>query len=85
MLEDTLIGFSQKKEYLPKDFDEFNSLEKLRKLFLNLSNNILKSYCYFSKYEQNLLCNFCLENAFFIQNKKYASNKFYKDSKSYKL
>lgn len=81
MLEDTLIGFSQKKEFLPKDFDEFNSLEKLRKLFLNLSNNILKSYCYFSKYEQNLLCNFCLENAFLYKIRNMLPISFIKTQK----
>lgn len=64
MLENNLIGFSEKKEYLPKDFDEFDSISKMRQLFLNLSNNTLKSYCYFSKYEQKKLSNIPLNEAF---------------------
>lgn len=64
MLENNLIGFSENKEYLPKDFDEFDSISKMRQLFLNLSNNTLKSYCYFSKYEQKRLSNIPLNEAF---------------------
>ena len=52
MFNENLIGFSCEKEFLPKDFDEFNSQIRLRQMFLNLSNNILKEYCNFSKYEQ---------------------------------
>ncbi len=55
MFNENLIGFSCEKEFLPKDFDEFNSQIRLRQMFLNLSNNILKEYCNFSKYEQNRL------------------------------
>lgn len=51
MLETNLIGFYKEKEYLPKDFDEFDSVVKLRQLFLSLSNNTLKPFCNFSKYE----------------------------------
>ena len=87
MLENNFIGFSRDKEYLPKDFDEFNSKNRLRQLFLNLSNNILESYCYFSKYEQKMLSNLSLEQAFsykiksmlptsFIKNKKIVNTKF---------
>lgn len=64
MLENNLIGFNENNEYLPKDFDEFNSVTKLRQLFLNLSNNTLKSYCYFSKYEQKKLSTIPLKDAF---------------------
>lgn len=64
MLEKNLIGFHEKKEYLPKDFDEFNSTIKLRQLFLSLCNNTLKSYCNFSKYEQIKLSTSPLEYAF---------------------
>ena len=49
MLNKNLIGFTNKEEFLPKDFDEFNSITRLRQMFLNLSNNILHSYCHFSK------------------------------------
>mgnify|MGYP000623822637 CR=1 FL=1 len=90
MLENNFIGFSKDKEYLPKDFDEFNSKNRLRQLFLNLSNNILESYCYFSKYEQKMLSNLSLEQAFsykiksmfpisFIKNKKIV-NTFFDES-----
>ena len=51
MLGNNLIGFDGNKEFLPNDFDEFNSITKLRQLFLNLSNNIFKCSCQFSKYE----------------------------------
>ena len=64
MLNKNLIGFTCDKEFLPKDFDEFNSLIRLRQMFLNLSNNILQSYCNFSKYEQRKLSFFSLEKAF---------------------
>lgn len=64
MLNKNLIGFSQNEEFLPKDFDEFNSLIRLRQMFLNLSNNILQSYCNFSKYEQKKLSTMSLQNAF---------------------
>lgn len=52
---DNFVGFDGNNEYLPKDFDTFNSTVKLRQLFLNLSNNVLKSYCNFNKYEQKRL------------------------------
>lgn len=64
MFNENLIGFSCKEEFLPKDFDEFNSQIRLRQLFLNLSNNILKDYCNFSKYEQIKLSKLSLKNAF---------------------
>jgi hypothetical protein len=69
MLNKNLIGFSDKEEYLPKDFDEFNSIIRLRQMFLNLSNNILYSYCYFSKYEQKKLSTISLKNAFIYKIK----------------
>ncbi|MFA9239983.1 MAG: hypothetical protein ACEQSQ_08885 [Candidatus Paceibacteria bacterium] len=89
MLNKNLIGFTCEKEFLPKDFDEFNSLIRLRQMFLNLSNNILQSYCNFSKYEQRKLSFFSLEKAFsykikamhpisFIKTSKYKSNKSFK-------
>ena len=89
MLETNLIGFYKEKEYLPKDFDEFDSVVKLRQLFLSLSNNTLKPFCNFSKYEQKKLSNSTLEKAFIykIKNmlpisnvKKYEvkSNKIFK-------
>ncbi len=64
MLNNNFIGFDANKEFLPKDFDEFNSTIKLRQLFLNLSNNIFKCSCQFSKYEQIKLCKYSLESAF---------------------
>ena len=64
MLGNNLIGFDGNKEFLPNDFDEFNSITKLRQLFLNLSNNIFKCSCQFSKYEQNKLSKYTLVNAF---------------------
>jgi hypothetical protein len=89
MLNNNLIGFSLEKEFLPKDFDEFNSITRLRQLFLNLSNNILKSYCFFNKYEQKKLSTYPLQNAFiykindqlpvsFIKTNKYKTNKNFK-------
>ena len=58
------LGFDKNNEYLPKDFDTFNSKIKLRQLFLNLSNNVLKSVCNFNKYEQKLFSNFDLQTIF---------------------
>ena len=90
MLSNNFIGFDENKEYLPKDFDEFNSAFRLRQLFLNLSNNILKNTCYFTKYEQVKFAKYSLKFAFinkianlmpfsFIktnQNQKYRSFNF---------
>lgn len=90
MLSNNFIGFDENKEYLPKDFDEFNSAFRLRQLFLNLSNNILKNTCYFTKYEQVKFAKYSLKFAFvnkianlmpfsFIktnQNQKYTSFNF---------
>lgn len=64
MLSNNFIGFDGNKEYLPKDFDEFNSAFRLRQLFLNLSNNILKNTCYFTKYEQVKFAKYSLKSAF---------------------
>lgn len=61
---DDYVGFDNNREYLPKDFDTFNSKNKLRQLFLNLSNNVLKSVCKFSKYEQKRLSSYTLKEAF---------------------
>lgn len=61
---DDFLGFDNNKEFLPKDFDTFNSQSKLRQLFLNLSNHALKSFCKFSKYEQHKLSFFPLKSAF---------------------
>lgn len=64
MLSNNFIGFYETKEYLPKDFDEFNSIIRLRQLFLNLSNNILKCTCNFTKYEQVNFAKYSLKSAF---------------------
>lgn len=87
LIENDFIGFSNNIEYLPKDFDQFNSKYRLRQLFLYLSNYILKSYCNFSKYEQKTLSTIPLKEAFsykirnmlpvsFIKTKKETSMKF---------
>ena len=90
MLEKNLIGFYQEKEYLPKDFDEFNSSTRLRQLFLSLSNNTLKPFCYFSKYEQMKLSIFTLEKVFEYKIKNmlpisYIKNNFNKSNKTFKI
>ena len=64
MLSNNFIGFYETKEYLPKDFDEFNSVIRLRQLFLSLSNNILKCTCNFTKYEQVKFAKYSLKDAF---------------------
>jgi hypothetical protein len=81
MLGNNLIGFDGNKEFLPKDFDEFNSITKLRQLFLNLSNNIFKCSCQFSKYEQNKLAKYELINAFTYKIKNLMPCSFIKTSK----
>ena len=82
MLNKNLIGFSDKEEYLPKDFDEFNSIIRLRQMFLNLSNNILHSYCHFSKYEQKKLSSVSLKNAFEYKIKTMIPISYIKTMKS---
>ncbi|WP_368030888.1 hypothetical protein [Arcobacter sp. s6] len=82
MLNKNLIGFSDKEEYLPKDFDEFNSIIRLRQMFLNLSNNILHSYCHFSKYEQKKLSSISLKDAFEYKIKNMLPINYVKSNKS---
>jgi hypothetical protein len=90
MLDNNLIGFEENKEFLPKDFDEFNSTIKLRQLFLNLSNNILKCSCNFSKYEQIKLSKYPLKEIFSYKIENLMPFSFIKinknkPSKSFKL
>ena len=80
MLNNNFIGFDENKEFLPNDFDNFNSIIKLRQLFLNLSNNILKCSCQFSKYEQKELANQTLINAFRYKIKSLMPYSFIKVS-----
>ena len=82
MLNKNLIGFTNKEEFLPKDFDEFNSITRLRQMFLNLSNNILHSYCHFSKYEQKKLSSVSLKNAFEYKIKTMIPISYIKTMKS---
>ena len=82
MLNKNLIGFTDKEEFLPKDFDEFNSITRLRQMFLNLSNNILHSYCHFSKYEQKKLSTVSLKNAFEYKIKTMIPISYIKTMKS---
>ena len=82
MLNKNLIGFTDKEEFLPKDFDEFNSITRLRQMFLNLSNNILHSYCHFSKYEQKKLSSVSLKNAFEYKIKTMIPISYIKTMKS---
>ena len=82
MLNKNLIGFTNKEEFLPKDFDEFNSITRLRQMFLNLSNNILHSYCHFSKYEQKKLSTVSLKNAFEYKIKTMIPISYIKTMKS---
>lgn len=51
-IRDNFLGFIGNTEFLPKDFDQFTSIKRLRQLFLVLSNNIIKDACIFTKYEQ---------------------------------
>jgi hypothetical protein len=81
MLNNNFIGFDENKEYLPKDFDEFNSIIRLRQLFLNLSNNILKSTCHFTKYEQIKLSKVNLKEAFSHKIKELMPFSFIKTAK----
>jgi hypothetical protein len=67
MINENLIGFYENNEFLPKNFDEFNSIIKLRQMFMNLSNNILKDTCTFSKYEQKKLSKYPLREAFYYK------------------
>lgn len=82
------VGFDNNKEFLPKDFDTFNSKIKLRQLFLNLSNNVLKSICHFSKYEQRKYSQYTLKNIFDYKIKTMIPMSYIKvtkKTKSFKL
>lgn len=85
---DNFVGFQGEKEFLPEGFDTFNSTQKLRQLFLNLSNNVLKSYCKFSKYEQRYLSSYSLKQAFEYKIKSMLPNsntKPHKKQSSFKI
>lgn len=58
------IGFSQNEEFLPDFFDEFNTKEKLRHLFLDLTSSLVEEYYTFSKYEQKILSKYLLKDIF---------------------
>lgn len=62
--KDDLVGFSQNTEWLPNNFDKFTSKIALRKLFLTLSNNILKDFCHFNKKEKESLSKLPLKEIF---------------------
>lgn len=62
--QDNYLGFKENKELLTNNFDKFNCKTKHRRLFLNLSNYVLKSICQFSKYEQKTLSKYNLKKAF---------------------
>lgn len=85
---DDFVGFDNNKEFLPKGFDSFNSQFRLRQLFLNLSNYVLKPYCNFTKYEQRRLSIYSLRNAFEFKIKSMlpiSYVKTYKVSKNFKF
>ena len=84
MLSNNFIGFNENKEFLPKDFDEFNSTIRLRQLFLNLSNNIFKCSCQFSKYEQKKLAKHPLNSAFIYKINSLLPISFIKSDKKNK-
>jgi len=79
------IGFSNENEWLPKNFDKFTSKQSLRKLFLSLSNNILKDFCHFSKREKELLSKGTLKAAFEYKIKSLIPISYVKPHKPYKL
>ncbi len=63
-MHNTLIGFDGEYEFLPRNFDTFDSKKKLRHLFLYMSSIILKDCLCFNKYEQDFLSDYTLEQAF---------------------
>lgn len=77
---DSFIGFENNNEYLPNLFDKFDSKQKLRQLFLHMSNIILKG-TYFNKYEQNYLSKYSLKQAFEYKIKKDLNQIFVKRKK----
>ena len=79
------IGFDKDKEFLPKDFDTFNSQIKHRQLFLNLSNNVLKEICSFNKYEQKFYANYSLKSTFETKIKNLLPNSCIKIRKNERL
>ncbi|AXX93077.1 hypothetical protein CPU12_12980 [Malaciobacter molluscorum LMG 25693] len=73
-IRDNFLGFIGNTEFLPKDFDQFTSIKRLRQLFLVLSNNIIKDACIFTKYEQKKLSNYSLQKAFIYKINKMLPN-----------
>jgi hypothetical protein len=59
-----ILGFDNNQEFLPNDFDTFDSQVKLRQLFLHLSNCILDNAAKFTSYEQKFYSKLILKNAF---------------------
>lgn len=89
MLElENFVGFSGSSEFLPQNFDTFDSKEKLRHMFLSLSSNILKDVCTFSTYEKKLLSSFSLNKIFEMKIKSMLPTSMiltYKQAKSFKV
>lgn len=59
-----IVGFNDTVEILPSFFDEFNSKEKLRQMFLSLSSKLVPDIFQFTKYEQKQLCKYSLKTIF---------------------
>ena len=79
-----LVGFNQNTEWLPKNFDKFTSKTALRKLFLSLSNNVLKDFCHFSKKEKVSLCKLPLKEIFEYKIKSLLPISYVKPHKTVK-
>ncbi len=82
------IGFIDNKEFLPNFFDEFNTKNRMRQLFLNLVNCMIPKNCRFEKYEQKTYSNYDLKSVFLakLHKLKPVSNVFiYKTNKIYKF
>lgn len=76
-----LMGFIEDEEFLPRDFDKFNSKQRLRQLFLNLSSIVFQSELKFSAYEQKTLSYYPLKEAFRYKVKSLLPISFIKSYK----
>ena len=83
-----IVGFNGNVETLPEFFDEFNSKEKLRQMFLNLTNTIVGDIYQFTKYEQKSLSTYKLKSIYAYKIKSMLPTsciKRFKQQKSFKL
>lgn len=83
-----IVGFCEEVEMLPRFFDEFTSKQRLRKMFLNLTNDLVNDIYTFDKREQQELSKYKLKDIFEYKIKSMLPISYikkFKQAKSFNL